>query len=135
MIFQSFGLVQQNDDALIASYEQIATLADRFIAFELGTMFAPFGRIYSLDVYRRLMNIRQCIGAKHSSLKREDEWRRLILRDEVRPDFRVYTGNDMAIDMITYGSDYLLGLSSFAPSLFAKRERTLGGGGDNGFMS
>ncbi len=122
VIFQSFGLVEQSDDDLITSYEHIGAHVDRFIAFELGTMFAPFGRIYSLDAYRRLMNIKSCIGAKHSSLKRVDEWQRLILRDEVRPDFRVYTGNDLAIDMIMYGSDYLLGLSSFAPDLFAIRD-------------
>ena len=33
------------------------------------------------------------------------------------------TGNDLAIDMVMYGSDYLLGLSTFAPDLFALRDR------------
>ncbi len=28
----------------------------------------------------------------------------------------------MAIDMVMYGSDYLLGLSTFAPDLFARRD-------------
>ena len=32
------------------------------------------------------------------------------------------TGNDLAIDMVMYGSDYLLGLSTFAPDLFARRD-------------
>ena len=90
-------------------------------------MFAPFGKIYSLDVYRGLLGVKKCLGAKHSSLRRELEWQRLALRDAVRPDFRVYTGNDLAIDMVMYGSDYLLGLSTFAPDLFAKRDRLLGG--------
>jgi len=31
------------------------------------------------------------IGAKHSSLERSPEWDRLALRDEVRPDFHVFT--------------------------------------------
>ena len=44
------------------------------------------------------------------------------LRDAVRPDFKVYTGNDLGIDMVMYGSDYLLGLSTFAPDLFARRD-------------
>ena len=35
----------------------------------------------------------------------------------VRPDFLVLTGNDLAIDMVMYGSDYLLGLSTFAPDV------------------
>src|SRR5262249_61342539 len=64
----------------------------------------------------------QCIGAKHSSLRRDLEWQRLALRDAVRPDFQVFTGNDLAIDMVMYGSDYLLGLSTFAPDLFARRD-------------
>ncbi|MEM6507486.1 MAG: dihydrodipicolinate synthase family protein, partial [Planctomycetota bacterium] len=49
-----------------------------------------------------------------------------------RPGFHVFTGNDLAIDMIMYGSDYLLGLSTFAPDLFAKRDR-LWADGDAGF--
>ena len=42
---------------------------------------------------------------------------------KVRPEFHVFTGNDLAIDMVIYGSDYLLGLSTMAPDLFAKRDR------------
>ena len=43
-------------------------------------------------------------------------------RNAQRPDFVLFTGNDLAIDMIMYGSDYLLGLSTFAPDLFALRD-------------
>lgn len=123
VIFQSYGLTGLPDGKLIEAYEQMGRVCNGFIAFELGTMFAPFGKIYSLEVYRGLMGVRACLGAKHSSLKREPEWERLVLRDRVRPDFRVYTGNDLAIDMVMYGSDYLLGLSTFAPDLFARRDR------------
>ena len=35
----------------------------------------------------------------------------------------VLTGNDLAIDMVMWGSDYLLGLSTFAPAEFALRDR------------
>ena len=35
------------------------------------------------------------------------------------PTSMVLTGNDLAIDMVMYGSDYLLGLSTFAPEEFA----------------
>ena len=68
------------------------------------------------------MEIPQCIGAKHSSFHRQPEWERLALRDRKRPEFAVYTGNDFGIDMVMYGSDYLLGLSTFAPDLFARRD-------------
>lgn len=45
------------------------------------------------------------------------------LRNQLRPSFKIYTGNDLAIDMVMYGSDYLLGLSTFAPDYFALRDR------------
>jgi dihydrodipicolinate synthase/N-acetylneuraminate lyase len=132
VIFQSYGLTEQSDDGIVGAYAKLAEQLDRFIGFELGRMFAPFGKIYSLDVYRGLLGIRQCLGAKHSSLRRELEWERLALRDAVRPDFLVLTGNDLAIDMVIYGSDYLLGLSTMAPDLFAKRD-ALWAAGDPAF--
>ena len=123
ILFQSFGLTSLVDDELIDAHRRLGDAAGRFLFFELGTMFAPFGRIYSDDVYRELMEIPQAIGAKHSSLRRGPEWDRLAMRDEVRPEFMVMTGNDLAIDMVAYGSDYLLGLSTFAPDAFAVRDR------------
>ena len=36
---------------------------------------------------------------------------------------RLFIGNDLAIDMVMYGSDYLLGLATFAPEAFARRDR------------
>lgn len=132
VLFQSFGLTGMPDDELVAAYAELGRHCDRFIGFELGTMFAPFGKIYSLEAYRGLLGVKQCIGAKHSSLRRKLEWERLVLRDQVRPDFKVFTGNDLAIDMVMYGSDYLLGLSTFAPDLFARRDR-LWAAGDPAF--
>ncbi len=122
VIFQSYGLTSQPDDDIVTAYQQIARETDQFIGFELGTMFAPFGKIYSLAVYAGLMALPQCMGAKHSSLSRRLEWDRLVLRNATRPDFKVFTGNDLAIDMVMYGSDYLLGISTFAPDLFARRD-------------
>jgi dihydrodipicolinate synthase/N-acetylneuraminate lyase len=123
VIFQSYGLTSQESDSLIESYRAFGRDCPRYIGFELGQQFAPFGRIYDLALYAELLDIPQCVGAKHSSLSRELEWQRLQLRDRKRTDFLVLTGNDLAIDMVMYGSDYLLGLSTFAPDLFALRDR------------
>jgi hypothetical protein len=122
VVFPSYGLTSLSDEGVVAAHSELGKHADRLIAFELGPMFAPFGRIYSRDVYRGLMGIRACIGAKHSSLRRDLEWERIVMRNETRPEFHVFTGNDLAIDMVIYGSDYLLGLSTFAPDLFARRD-------------
>jgi dihydrodipicolinate synthase/N-acetylneuraminate lyase len=108
---------------VIALYKKILAPAPKALAFELGTMFAPFGRIYDLDTYKRLMDLPNIVGAKHSSLSRALEIQRLDLRDQHRPDFKVYTGNDLAIDMVMYGSDYLLGISTFDPDAFALRDK------------
>ena len=123
VVFPSHGLNALDDAEWVAAHEQFGERMDRFIGFELGAMFVPYGRIYSLDAYEGLLAIDACIGAKHSSLSRALEWDRLALRDRVRPDFHVFTGNDLAIDMVCYGSDYLLGLSAFAPEAFAERDR------------
>jgi dihydrodipicolinate synthase/N-acetylneuraminate lyase len=123
VVFPSHGLNALADDEWVDALDAIGADLDRFIGFELGSMFVPFGRIVSLDAYRAMLEIEPCIGAKHSSLSRAAEWERLALRDAVRPEFMVLTGNDLAIDMVMYGSDYLLGLSTFAPDLFAQRDR------------
>lgn len=123
VIFPSWGLTGAGDAGWVEGHAAIAARVDRLIAFELGPMFVPYGRIVSLDTYRDLLALPQCVGAKHSSLDRGLEWQRLGLRDALRPEFLVLTGNDLAIDMVMWGSDYLLGLSTFAPDLFARRDR------------
>lgn len=93
------------------------------LAFELGPMFASSGEIFDEETVQRIMDIPEIKGMKHSSLDRLLEFERLTLRDARRPDFRIYTGNDLGINMIEYGSDYLLGLATFAPEKFAERDR------------
>lgn len=122
IVFQSYGLTQQPGPDIVASYTALGRHADRFLGFELTTDLAPFGAVYDLETFKGMMLVPQCVGMKHSSFHRQPEWERLQLRDKHRPEFRVYTGNDFAIDMIMYGSDYLLGLSTFAPDLFALRD-------------
>jgi len=122
IVFPSLGLSARPDEEIVSVYAELGNACERFLAFELGSMFSPAGRILSSDAYRALLDIAPCVGAKHSSLSRAREWERLALRDAVRPEFLVLTGNDLAIDMVMYGSDYLLGLSTFAPDLFARRD-------------
>jgi len=111
-----------------AQYGRICDGAARALAFELGPVFAPHGEIWDDETFERILAIDKIVGAKHSSLDRVIELRRLATRDRCRPEFRVYTGNDLAIDMVAYGSDYLLGLSTFAPQRFAARDLALANG-------
>jgi dihydrodipicolinate synthase/N-acetylneuraminate lyase len=133
ILFPSFGLAGLDDDALVVAHERLASVAGRLLAFELGPMFHPAGRIFPLAVFQRVMEIPGVVGSKHSSLDRAQEWERLAIRDAHRPEFLLLTGNDLAIDMVIYGSDYLLGLSTFAPDAFAARDRAWAAGDDARF--
>lgn len=123
LLFQCSGLTTLDEEAIVAVYREATADCPAALAFELGRMLAPFGRIYSLDLVQRLMDIPQIVGLRHSSLDRVQEWYRLEARDVRRPEFRIYTGNDAAIDMPCYGSDYLLGLAACAPEAFELRDR------------
>jgi dihydrodipicolinate synthase/N-acetylneuraminate lyase len=135
ILFPSHGLASLDEDGLVAAHEHLAVGLDRMLGFELGPMFHPAGRIFSLDAFRRVLEIPAVIGLKHSSLDRAQEWERLQVRDAQRPDFLLLTGNDLAIDMVIYGSDYLLGVSTFAPDAFAARDRAWQAGDDARFWA
>jgi dihydrodipicolinate synthase/N-acetylneuraminate lyase len=123
IVFQTARLHGVPSQEKVSVYREICKGFPAVLGFELGPVFAPNGEIFDEDTFRRLMDIPEMKGAKHSSLDRLQELRRLELRDKHRPDFRIYTGNDLAIDMMEYGSDYLLGLATFAPDKFAERDR------------
>jgi len=123
ILFQTARLHGKSSADKIATYRAICRGYKEVLGFELGKMFAPNGEIFDTDTVRGLMSIPELTGMKHSSLDRLQELERLSLRDSERPDFCIYTGNDLGINMIEYGSDYLLGLATFAPEKFAERDR------------
>jgi len=123
ILFQTARLHGKSPKEKADTYRTICEGYAHVLAFELGKMFAPNGEIFDEETVHRLMDIPAIKGMKHSSLDRLIELERLALRDQRRPDFRIYTGNDLGINMIEYGSDYLLGLATFAPEKFAERDR------------
>ncbi|HKV77099.1 MAG TPA: dihydrodipicolinate synthase family protein [Candidatus Sulfotelmatobacter sp.] len=123
ILFQTARLHGKSSEKIADAYREICRDYPHVLAFELGPMFAANGEIYDNQTVRRLMDIPEIKGMKHSSLDRILELERLALRDACRPDFRIYTGNDLGINMIEYGSDYLLGLAAFAPEKFAARDQ------------
>jgi dihydrodipicolinate synthase/N-acetylneuraminate lyase len=123
ILFPSAGLATLAEGEVAGAHAAVAGAVDRLLGFELGRQFHPRGRIWDLDTFAAVLEIPQVVGAKHSSLAREPEWDRLAVRDRCRPGFLVLTGNDLAIDMVRWGSDYLLGLSTLAPDAFACRDR------------
>lgn len=123
ILFQTARLHGKSAREKIAIYKAVCEGFENVLAFELGRMFAPNGEIVDEETIKGLLDIPELKGMKHSSLDRLKELDRLALRDQRRPDFAIYTGNDLGINMIEYGSDYLLGLATFAPEKFAERDR------------
>jgi dihydrodipicolinate synthase/N-acetylneuraminate lyase len=122
ILFQTSRLHGKSSAEKAAAYREVCRGYAHVLAFELGPVFAPNGEIFDEETFKRLLDIPEIKGIKHSSLDRLMELERLKLRDAQRPDFRIYTGNDLGINMIEYGSDYLLGLATFAPEKFAVRD-------------
>ena len=67
VVFPSHGLNALDDAEWVAAHEQLGARFDRFIGFELGAMFVPYGRIYSLDAYEGLLGIDACMPTRLSS--------------------------------------------------------------------
>ncbi|MFN7318276.1 MAG: dihydrodipicolinate synthase family protein, partial [bacterium] len=64
ILFPSYGVAASSDPELLSFFERIARHAPRFLGFELGTMFVPCGRIFSLKLFEELLHVRECIGLK-----------------------------------------------------------------------
>jgi 4-hydroxy-tetrahydrodipicolinate synthase len=133
ILFQSARMHGLNAENKAALYREIAKAASEVLAFELGSMFAPNGEIWDSETFQRILEIPQIVGAKHSSLNRLTEIDRLEVCARLRPEFSIYTGNDLGIDMVEFGSDYLLGLAAFCPDKFAERDRAWEAG-DAGYL-
>jgi 4-hydroxy-tetrahydrodipicolinate synthase len=123
ILFQTSRLHGRPPSEKVETYRKAVEGLKEAVAFELGRVFAPNGEILDEETVSGLMEIPELKGMKHSSLDKVAELKRLELRDRVRPDFAIYTGNDLSIDLIEYGSDYLLGLATFCPETFAARDR------------
>src|SRR6266436_4300708 len=99
ILFQTARLHGKSAVEKVAVYRAVCRGFPRVLAFELGPMFAPNGEIFDAETVRRLMHIPELAGMKHSSLDRIVELERLALRDAHRPEFQIYTGNDLGINI------------------------------------
>ncbi|MFD0894356.1 dihydrodipicolinate synthase family protein [Luteolibacter ambystomatis] len=133
ILFQTTRFHDWSPSGIVDLYAKVCKGYDSVFGFELGRMFAPNGMIYDEETVRGLIQIPELKGMKHSSLDRGMELRRLEIRDEIRPEFMIFTGNDLGIDMVEYGSDYLLGLAAFCPEKFAERDAYWEAGDDRYF--
>src|SRR5438034_11213297 len=83
ILFQTKRLHGKTSAEKASVYREVSRGYSHVLAFELGEMFAPNGEIFEEETVRRLMEIPEIKGMKHSSLDRLTELRRLELRDAV----------------------------------------------------
>src|SRR5258708_19796948 len=100
ILFQTSRLHGKSSAEKAAAYAATCRGYPHVLAFELGRVFAPNGEIFDEETFRRLMDIPEIKGIKHSSLDRLTELERLALRDAYRPDFHIYTRNHLGINMM-----------------------------------
>ena len=106
---------------------RLPAIAAQFLFFELGKVFAPFGRIYSLEVYEQLMLIPNAIGAKHSSLRRNSGVAAArIAKSQFDPTSKCSQATIWRSIWSCTAAITCLVLSTFAPKAFAKPRRNVG---------
>jgi len=88
IVFKTARMHNATAQQKASAYQEICRGYSRVLAFELGRMFASNGEIWDEETFRRVMDIPEIKGIKHSSLDRLQELKRLALRDKHRPDFR-----------------------------------------------
>ena len=126
-------LVALDGDALSHLWRQATAGHRGVLVIEMAEAFDAPAPLYSTDLVTRLLDIGSLGGLVHASLDRGAEWARVGARDVARPDFRIYSGHERALDMVTYGSDYLLATAGAAPDAFAARDRSWRAGQPIGF--
>jgi hypothetical protein len=95
---------------------------DRLLAVELPADRWPGGRSWGLDGFGALLEVRACIGLVDGSWSRQSEWDRLRVRDDERPDFRLFSANALGIDQVMFGADHALDLGALVPDGLADRD-------------
>ncbi|WP_426574851.1 dihydrodipicolinate synthase family protein [Aquihabitans sp. McL0605] len=94
----------------------------RLIAVDLPAERWPGGRAWGMDAFTALLEQDTCVGLVDGSWNRQVEWDRIRRRDDLRPDFALYSANALGIDQIMYGADHALDLAAAVPDAIADRD-------------
>jgi hypothetical protein len=126
-------LLALDGEALAHLWRQATAGHRGVLIIEMAAAFGSPAPLYATELVPRLLDVGSLGGLVHASLDRGAEWARIEARDVARPEFRIYSGHERALDMVTYGSDYLLAGAGCAPEAFAARDRAWRGGDAVGF--
>jgi len=121
VIFPSHGLTALSDEEWLKVMAEIGRDLKQFLVGDVEAHSAS-ATLRSTDAYVGLLRNQQCLGIAHHSLTRASVWDRLQAHVALRPDFRLISLNERAVDLAIYGSDYVLFGAGMAPELFARRD-------------
>ena len=99
---------------------------DRLVVVDLPPQRWAGGRSLGLDAFTALMDVPQCIGVVDGSWNRQAEWDRIRRRDDLRPDFHLFSANALAVDQIMFGADHAHDLAAAVPDALADRDEAWG---------
>jgi hypothetical protein len=126
-------LAALDGDGLAHLWRQATAGHRGVLVIEMADAFASPAPLHAAGVMTRLLDVASLGGLVHASLDRGAEWARVEARDAARPEFRIYSGHERALDMVSFGSDYLLATAGCAPEAFAARDRAWRAGEPLGF--
>ena len=121
-LYPSPTLAGLDADEAIGLLAWMGEWCDRLIAVDLPADRWPGGRTWGMDAFGALLEQPACIGLVDGSWSRQVEWERIRRRDDLRPDFRIYSANALGIDQIMFGTDHALDLAAAVPDALADRD-------------
>lgn len=121
-LFPSPSLASLGLDEALGLLAWMGEWCDRLIGVDLPAERWPGGRTWGLDAFAALLEVDRCIGVVDGSWSRQAEWDRIRRRDELRPDFRLFSANALAVDQIRFGADHALDLAAAVPDALADRD-------------
>jgi dihydrodipicolinate synthase/N-acetylneuraminate lyase len=121
-LFPSPTLAALGPDEALGLLAWMGEWCDRLLAVDLPADRWAGGRTWGLDAFTALLDQPGCIGLVDGSWSRQVEWDRIRRRDDVRPDFRLYSANALAVDQVMYGADHALDLAACVPDALADRD-------------
>jgi len=123
VIFPSHGLNALEDPEWIKAMDDIGRETDAFLIAEVGPVTSPIPNLRTPHTNLHLLRNSACKGLVHASMSRAPEFDRLAAQAALRPDFRLISANERAIDMAMFGSSYMLLVASMVPDVFQRRDR------------
>ena len=121
-LFPSPTLASLHPDEALGLLAWMGEWCDRLIAVDLPAERWPGGRAWGMDAFTALLDVEACTGLVDGSWNRQLEWDRIRRRDDLRPDFQLYSANALGIDQITFGADNALDLTAAVPDAIADRD-------------